>query len=320
MFMRRMTVFLAAVMLATSLFGGPGKAGDYPGKRLHMTILFGAGAGADVLGRKLAELASKELGQTIVCSNRLGGGGAVGYQYVLGTAPDGYNICWNSTSINVVYHRGNMKQDYSAFAGVANITQEMSALAVRADAPWKTIDEFIQHAKDNPGEVTIANSGVGSFNHLTAAALEGEWGVKVKHIPLNANESTTALLGGKVDAVVNMAFDIIQQQNAGTMRALLVVGDKVPQLPDAPSSVDLGYSFNLTMWRGIVVPAGTPENVIAVLEKAFMKVAASAEFKEFADKYGVVIDIRGAKDFDKLMAESDVVVANIMDKLGIKKQ
>ena len=320
MLIRKTGLVLAAVFLFSAI-AGMGSAANFPTKRLNMTILFGAGAGADIVGRKLSDLASQELGQTIIASNRVGGGGAVGYQFLLGTPKDGYNILWNSTSINVVYHQGNMKQDYSAFAGVANITQEMSALAVAADAKWKTIEEFIQYAKDHPGQVTVANSGIGSFNHLIAAALEGEFGVKFKHIPLNSNESTTALLGGKVDAVVNMAFDLIQQQNAGSMKTLIVVGDqRLDKLPDVPTTVELGYKLNLTMWRGIVVPAGTPADVIAVLEKAFIAAAQKPEFKEFAVNYGVVIDVRGAKEFDALMAESDVVVADIMEGLGIKKQ
>lgn len=293
----------------------------FPQKRLNMTILFGAGAAADIVGRKLADLAGKELGQTIVCTNRTGGGGAVGYQYVLGTEPDGYNLCWNSTSINVVCHQGNMDKDYSAFAGVANITKEMSVLAVRADAPWKTFEEFVAYAKQRPGEVTVANSGVGSFNHLIAAAIEEQTGARFKHIPLNANESTTALLGKRVDAIVNMAFDVIQQRDAGTMRPLVVVGDKrLDKLPDTPTMQELGYNLTLTMWRGITVPAGTPPETIAILEKAFIAAAEKPEFVKFAEQYGIICDAKNAADFDALMKESDVVVADIMKKLGILKK
>ncbi len=317
---RKIIGIAAAILLAATLAGGA-RAVDFPQKRIQMTILFGAGAGADLLGRKLADMVAKDLGQSVVCTNRLGGGGAVGYQYVLNMPADGYNICWNSTSINVVYHQGNMKQDYAAFDGVANLTKEASVLAVRADAPWKTFQEFVDHVKANPGQVTVANSGVGSFNHLIAAAIEDHLGVKFKHIPLNANESTVALLGGKVDAVVNMAMDIITQQEAGAMRAMVVVGEgPLEKLPGVPTMKELGYDLTLMMWRGITVPKGTPPEVIKVLETAFIKAAQTREFKEFGEKYGVIIDTMGSKDFDKLMADSDVIVADIMEKLGIKKQ
>lgn len=320
MVFRKVAVCMVAVLLAT-LSAGSAHAASFPSKRLHMTILFGAGAGADVVGRKLADLAAKELGQNIVCTNRTGGGGAVGYQYVLNTAKDGYNVCWNSTSINVVYHQGNMKQDYSAFAGVANITKEMSGLAVAADAPWKTMREFIEHVKANPGEVTVANSGVGSFNHLIAAAIEDNIGGKFKHIPLNSNESTVALLGGKVNAIVNNGVDLIPQVQSGAMRVLVMVGDeRMKQLPDAPTMKELGYELTLTMWRGITVPKGVPQDVVDALEKGFIAAAQKSEFAEFAEKYGVIVDALPAKEFDEMMAKSDKIVADIMEKLGIKKQ
>jgi len=263
---------------------------EYPTKVIDMSVLFGAGGGADVVGRKLADLASKELGQPIVANNRVGGGGAVGYQYVLNAEPNGYSIVWNSTSISTSYHAGNMPegQDYSAFRGVAKVTDEASALAVKADARWETIEDFIAYAKANPEQVTVANSGVGSFNHLNAVLIEQATGVKFKHIPMDATTSTTSLIGGRVDAIVNMAFDIIQQEQAGNVRALAVVADtRQDSLPDVPTFKERGFDADLTMYRGIAVPKETPDDVVKILEDAFIKAGKSDEFKEFAGKYGV---------------------------------
>lgn len=297
---------------------------SFPEKNIDMTILFGAGAGADVIGRKLADMVSKDLGQPIVCNNRVGGGGSVGYQYVLGTDPDGYNIVWNSTSISVAYHQGNMPADqgFDAFRGVANITQEATALAIRADDDrWNTIEEFLAYAKEHPGEVTVANSGVGSFNHLMAAAIGDVAGVELKHIPMDAKQSTTSLLGGQVDAIVNMAFDIIQQQEAGQVKALVVVApERLEQIPDVPTMKEKGYDLDLMMYRGIAVPKDTPDEVVKILEEAFVKAGNAPEFKEFTQPYGVILDVKGAAEFDAQMADNDAIVADIMDKIGIKKQ
>jgi len=326
---RKIMAIVLAVLLVITVAAGCSKPADapakpaYPEKSIDMTILFGAGGGADVVGRKLADLVSKDLGQPVVCNNRVGGGGAVGYQYVLGTDPDGYNIVWNSTSINVVYHQGNMPKDkpFDAFRGVANITKEASALAVKADSNWNTFEEFLAYAKENPGKVTVANSGVGSFNHLMAAAIENAAGVEFKHVPMDAKTSTTALLGGKVDAIVNMAFDVIQQEAAGTMKALVVVGDsRLDQMKDVPTMTELGFDLDLMMYRGIAVPKDTPDDVVKVLETALLKAAANEEFKTFAEKYGVIVNAKGAAEFDQLMADSDAKVSEIMEKIGIKKQ
>lgn len=328
----KLMVIVLTVLLAVTLLAGCSSAqpapqkepeSTFPEKPIDLTILFGAGGAADVIGRKLADGASKELGQPIVANVRTGGGGAVGYQHVLAQKPDGYSIVWNSTSICVTYHQGNMPpdQDYSAFRGVAKISEEASALAVRADAPWKNLEEFVAYAKANPGKVTVANSGVGSFNHLTAAAIEDALGVEFKHIPLNSKESVTALLGGRVDAMVNMAFDAIPQYEAGEMNVLAVVGtQRIVAMPDVPTMTELGYDVDLLMWRGIAVPKDTPDEVVLKLQEAFLKSANSDEFKEFAKKYSLTVAPATGAEFDAYMAEQDKMIADLMEKIGLKKQ
>lgn len=295
----------------------------FPEKSIDMTILFGAGSASDVIARKLGEIVAKDLGQPVVANNRVGGGGAVGYQYVLGTNPDGYNIVWNSTSISTSYYLGNMPKDkgFDSFRGVANITKESAALAVSKDSKWNTLEEFLAYAKENPNKVTVANSGVGSFNHLVAAAIEEAAGVKFKHVPMDAKQSMTSLLGGKVDAMVNMTFDIVQQQQAGQVKTLAVVADsKHPLLPEVPTFKEKGVNVDFTMYRGIAVPKDTPDDVVKILEASFLKAANSPEFKDFIAKYGVEANVKGAADFDTFMAEQDKLVANLMDKVGMKKQ
>lgn len=325
-----LALVLVVLLVMAVLAGCSSKPADkapeqtkFPEKAMDMTILFQAGGAADVIGRQLADGAAKELGQTIVANVRTGGGGAVGYQYVLGTKPDGYNMVWNSTSICVTYHQGNMPkgQDYSAFRGVAKISEEASVLAVKADAPWKTLEDFVKYAKEKPGEATITNAGVGSFNHLTAAAIEDALGIKVNHIPMDSKTSVTAVLGGKADAMVNMAFDAIPQVQAGEMRVLAVIGDKrLEQMPDAPTMKELGYDVDLMMWRGITVPKDTPDEVVLKLQDAFLKSANSQEFKDFCKKYSVEVKTLTGAEFDKYMAEQDEMVAGIMEKIGLKNQ
>ncbi|MGI6433486.1 MAG: tripartite tricarboxylate transporter substrate binding protein [Sphaerochaetaceae bacterium] len=305
-----------------SLFaaGDAEKKAEFPTKSMEMTILFGAGAAGDVIGRKAADIAQRHLGQPIVPVNREGGGGAVGYQYVLGTKPDGYNLIWNSTSVSITHYQGNMRQPYDAFRGIANLTQEASALAINAnDNRWSNFEEFVAYGKANPGKLTIANSGVGSFNQLIAAAITDIVGIQVKHIPMTGKESATALLGGKVDAMVNMSFDIIQGEQGGLMKALVLVSpNRFDLLPNTPTMKELGYDLDIMMYRGVGVPKDTPDAVVAVLEDAFVKAGNSPEFKEFVEKYGAVVDVKGAKAFDEQMGRDDALVADIMEKIGIK--
>jgi putative tricarboxylic transport membrane protein len=175
-------------LLALLLLGAPAPwAQAFPTRPIELTVLFGAGSAADLLARKLAELAAKDLGQPVAVVNRTGAGGAIGYTHVRSQAPDGYALVWNSNSISTAHHAGNMKLDYTAFAGVAQLTSEPVSLAVKADAPWKDLPEFLAHARTSPGRVRLGNSGRGSFTHLVAVALENRAGVKLTHVPFGAS-------------------------------------------------------------------------------------------------------------------------------------
>ena len=312
---RLVALALAAVCLAAS------PAAAFPDKPVELTVLFGAGSAADLLARKLAELAGKDLGQPVAVVNRTGAGGALGYTYVKGQSPDGYALVWNSNSVSTAYHAGNMKLDYTAFAGVAALTSEPVSLAVKADAPWKDIRELLTHAKANPGQVRLGNSGRGSFTHLMAVALENRAGVKLTHVPFGRELAVTTVLGDKIEASVQLPAEIMTQVTGRQVRVLAISGDKrLASLPDVPTLKESGIDLTMSLWRGIAVPKGTPEAAIARLERAFTQAAQSAEFREFATRMGAVVDVRGAKDFDAFMARDDRDIAALMEQIGLKKQ
>jgi putative tricarboxylic transport membrane protein len=310
---------LALALLAACLPASPVAA--FPDKPLELTVLFGAGSAADLLARKLAELAGKDLGQPVAVVNRTGAGGALGYTHVRGQSPDGYALVWNSNSVSTAYHAGNMKFDYTAFSGVAALTSEPVSLAVKADAPWKDVRELLAHAKAHPGQVRLGNSGRGSFTHLVAVALENRAGVKLTHVPFGRELAITTVLGDKIEASVQLPAEIMAQVTGRQVRVLAVSGDKrLPSLPEVPTLKESGVDLTMTLWRGVAAPKGTPEAVIARLERAFTQAAQSAEFRDFATRMGAVIDVRGARDFDAFVARDDRDIAALMEQIGLKKQ
>ncbi len=320
MSLRGARVRLAALTLVVvSVMAAP--AADFPDKPLELTVLFGAGSAADLLARKLAESAGKDLSQPVAVVNRTGAGGAIGYTYVKEPEPDGYALVWNSNSISTAYHAGNMKLDYTAFSGVAALTSEPVSLAVKADAPWKDIREFLAHARANPGQVRIGNSGRGSFTHLMAVALENRAGLKLVHVPFGRELAVTTVLGDKIEASVQLPAEIMTQVTGRQARVLAITGDKrLASLPDVPTFKERGVDLTMALWRGVAVPKGTPEAVIARLERAFTQAAQSAEFREFATRMGAVVEIRNARDFDAFMAKDDRDIASLMEQIGLKKQ
>jgi tripartite-type tricarboxylate transporter receptor subunit TctC len=313
--MRRVLALAASALIALAA-----PVAAFPDKPLELTVLFGAGSAADLLARKLAESAGRELGQPVAVVNRTGAGGALGYTYVKGQPTDGYALVWNSNSISTAYHVGNMKLDYTAFAGVAALTSEPVSLAVKADAPWKDIRELLAHAKAHQGQVRVGNSGRGSFTHLFAVALENRAGVKLTHVPFGRELAVTTVLGNKIEASVQLPAEIMAQVTGRQVRVLAISGDKrLASLPDVPTLKESGVDLAMTLWRGVAVPKGTPEPIVARLERAFTQAAQSAEFREFAARMGAVVDIRGAKDFDAFMAKDDREIAALMEQIGLRK-
>jgi tripartite-type tricarboxylate transporter receptor subunit TctC len=314
----------AAVLLLALIAGMPGLVSAqsaFPTRPLELTVLFGPGSGADLLARKLAELAAKDLGQPVAVVNRTGAGGAVGYTHVKGQPADGYALVWNSNSVSTAYHAGNMKFDYTAFAGVAQLTTEPVSLAVKTDAPWKDMREFVAHAKANPGKVRVGNSGRGSFTHLVAVALDNLTGAKLVHVPFGRELAITTVLGDKIEASVQLPAEIMTQVTGGQVRILAITGDKhLSTLPGVPTFAESGVDVTLSLWRGIAAPKGTPEAVIARLERGFTAAAQSAEFREFASRLGAAVEIRGAREFDALMARENRELAALMEQIGLRKQ
>jgi tripartite-type tricarboxylate transporter receptor subunit TctC len=299
----------------------PAWAQAFPAKPIELTVLFGAGSAADLLARKLAEIAGKDLGQPVAVVNRTGAGGAIGYNHVKGQAPDGYSLVWNSNSVSTAYHAGNMKIDHTAFAGVAQLTSEPVSLAVKADAPWRDVKEFIAHARARPGEVRIGNSGRGSFTHLMAVALENRAGVRFTHVPFGRQLAVTTVLGDKIEASVQLPAEIMSQVTGQLVRVLAIMGEqRLPSLPATPTLKESGIDLTMSLWRGVAAPKGTPEAVLARLERAFVGAARSPEFVEFATRMGASVEIRGAADFDRSMAADDKEIAALMEQIGLKKQ
>jgi tripartite-type tricarboxylate transporter receptor subunit TctC len=319
-----MVMTRAAALLLALIVGMPGLASAqsaFPTKPIELTVLFGPGSGADLLARKLAELAAKDLGQPMAVVNRTGAGGAVGYTHVKGQPADGYALVWNSNSVSTAYHAGNMKFDYTAFAGVAQLTTEPVSLAVKTDAPWKDMREFVAQAKANPGKMRVGNSGRGSFTHLVAVALDNLTGAKMVHVPFGRELAITTVLGDKIEASVQLPAEIMAQVTGAQVRILAITGDKhLPTLPGVPTFAESGVDVTLSLWRGIAAPKGTPEAVIARLERAFTAAAQSAEFREFASRLGAAVEIRGAREFDALMAKEDRELSALMEQIGLRKQ
>ena len=287
---------------------------------LEITVLFPAGSSADVTARMLADGMSRQLGQRVLVVNRPGAGGAIGYKYVAAQKPDGYSLVWNSNSISTTFHSGQLNFDYRAFDAVARVLSESVVLAVRTDAPWRTLGDFVADAKAKPKAISVGHSGIGSHTHISLAALVNTAGVEVNEVPFAAAQVVPSLVGGHVNAVVQFPGALAAPLKQGQIRLLAsLTQNRDPAWPDVPTARELGLEVVLDAWRGIAVPRGTPPQVIAQIEGAIRATTSSPEFVAQSGKLGVRPAFLSAAEFSALVAREDAELSRLMQQIGLKK-
>jgi len=293
----------------------------FPGKKpIEFVVLFPAGSSADVTARLLAEGMAKQLGTHIVVVNRPGGGGAVGYKYAAAQAADGHHLVWNSNSISTTYHTGMLPFDYRAFTPVARVQNETPLLFVKAEAPWKSLRDLLQYTKANPGKLNVGNSGTGSHTHFSSVWLFRTAGAQVVDVPFNAAQVVPSLLGGHVDAVMQLPGALAGLVASGNVRALVALsGARDPAFPNVPTAREQGVNAVAELWRGVAVPKGTPAGVVSRLEGAIRRAVESPDFTRAAEKLLVAPAFLPAAEFGKLIAKEDAEIAQAVRTLGLRQ-
>jgi putative tricarboxylic transport membrane protein len=308
-------------IFALSAFDSEGQEPAFPQRvPIEITVLFPAGTSADVTARMLADGMAKNLGQRVLVVNRPGAGGAIGYKYVRAQKPDGYSLVWNSNSISTTYHSGQLEFDYRAFDAVARVLVESVVVAVRADARWKTLNDFVAEAKAKPKALSVGHSGIGSHTHISLAALFSAAAAEVNEVPFGAAQVVPSLLGGHVDAVVQLPAALSAPVKQGQVRLLAaLIPNRDPALPDVPTARERGIDVSLEAWRGIAVPHGTPRAAIAALEEAIRRTVESQEFQKGAENLGVRPAFLPAAQFSDLVSKEDASLSRLMQLIGLKK-
>lgn len=319
--MNRKSVLAVLASVLVMLTGINAYGADYPSKPVQLLIPFGAGGSADSMGRMIAKAAEESLGQRIIAVNRPGAGGGIMYTALKESKADGYTLGWNSTGVLTVTNIGNVPFKHDVFENVARIGYSAMPIAVRADAPWKTFQEFADYAKKNPNKIKVGNAGTGSATHLTPIFIEKELGLKFIHVPLGAKRRVPSLLGGEVDAICVPLPEVAAQTRAGKAKVLVIPSEvRDPNFPDVPTMKELGYDVVLELFRGISVPKGTPADIIKKLEAAFQKGSQEPAFIEFSKKNSFNISFMGQDEFNKYVNPMNDKIAKVMTEAGLKKK
>jgi tripartite-type tricarboxylate transporter receptor subunit TctC len=296
--------FFAVLFVLSFMVVMPGWAADFPTKEVQIIIPWAAGGATDLIFRALAATTGKYLGKPVVVVNKPGGGGAVGYTEGMKAAPDGYILTAAVTPMTILPHQVTTAFTYKNFEPILNVVSDPSMFLIRSDAPWKSLKEFLDYAKQNPDMITVGNSGAGGGVHLVALAFEKAAGVKFNHIPFSGGgPSVTALLGGHVNAVSVSPPEGIPQVQAGKLKIIALFAEKrLAMFPDVPTVKEQGINFAMGMWRGLAAPKGTPPDVIKKLHDAFKQGMDDPVLKKNAADMAVNLDYLGPEAFGKLIA------------------
>ncbi|MCY9667822.1 tripartite tricarboxylate transporter substrate binding protein [Paenibacillus alginolyticus] len=297
---------------------------DFPKRAITLIVPYAAGGGTDATARALAKATEKQLGQSIAIVNKTGGGGAIGFTEGSIAKPDGYTVTMVTVELATLHHLGLTPITYKEFKPIAQINFDPSAITVKVDARWKTVKEFMEYAKAHPGEVKMGNSGPGSIWHLSAVSIEKSAGVTFNHVPFDgAGPAVVALMGGHIDAVPVSPAEVKTQVEGGKLRTLAIVDAKpseaIPGVKTLEEEIGIKPNY-LGPWRGLVAPKNTPDDVMKVLEDAFMKGANDPEFKDYMKKSGLGMVIKDNQGFGKLMEDSDKSFGELIPALGLAKK
>jgi tripartite-type tricarboxylate transporter receptor subunit TctC len=295
----------------------------YPSKPITMVVPFPPGGVAEIVGRPLATVMEKSLHQPVILINRPGAGGAVGMASVAKAPGDGYTLLMGLSSISIfpVSDRINGKQpayELKDFAPIALITADPTVLVVRTDGPYKTVKDFVDAAKANPGKINYSSSGVYGTLHVAMEIFANAAGIKLFHVPYQGGgPAVTALLGGQVEASAQGPAAAIGQIRGGKMRALAGWGtERLKLLPDIPTLKELGYDAEFYIWTGVFVPAATPAPIKARLREAVRIAATSEDFKLAMEKVQTPVSYLDAPEFQKYWDRDAARLKVALEKIG----
>jgi len=273
----------AAGLLAAPFVGTRALAAGFPEKPVRWVVGYPAGGTTDILARLVGNALSEKLHQQFVIENKPGAGNNIATEFVINSAPDGYTVYLvnPANGINTSLYKKLPFNFVRDMAPVGGITRVPNVMTVHPDVPAKTVQEFIDYAKANPGKINMASSGNGTSVHLSGELFMAMTGVKMTHVPYRgSNPALTDMIAGQCQVMFDNMPSVLPHIQGGKLRALGVTTEaRSPQLPDTPTVGDTVKGYEASAWFGMGVPAKTPRDVIAALNKAMNEVLNDPKMK-----------------------------------------
>src|SRR4051794_9890552 len=300
-------------------------AQNFPAKPITTVVGFEPGGGTDTVGRIVAKTLSEQLGQQVLVENRAGAGGNIAVDYVAKSAPDGYTLVLaNVGAIGVNPHI--MKTTYDPLRDLTPITMAVvfaNVLVVQPELPVKTLREYVDYARNNPGKVTYASSGIGGAGHLAGELLKKMANIDIVHVPYKGGgPAMQGFLGRQVDSFFATPVSSIKQIEAGKARAIATTGTKrAALLPKVPTVAEAGYrGYEALNWYAYFGPANMPKDIVARLNQSLVKALQSKEAVALLDKQGVEPQPGTPDDLARYVAREYDTWGKVVKEAGIKAE
>jgi len=319
-------------LLATALLGTLGvfsalsaAAQNYPVRPITLIVPWGAGGGTDATARIIGSLMEKDLGQPVNVVNRTGGSGVVGHAAIASAQPDGYTIGLATVEIGMMHWQGLTDLTSASYTPIGLVNADPAGVQVRADSPYKTVNELLAAIKANPGKFKASGTGQGGIWHLAIAGLLRDQKIDPAALPwVPSNGAAPGLqdmMAGGIEVAPVSLPEARSLIDAGRVKSLAIMSDRPSALyPNVPTlKAATGSDWTMAAWRGIVAPKGLPAPVRDKLAEAVRKVATSKEYTDFMASRGFGVIYSGPDDFAKFMVKSNTELGATMKAVGLVK-
>lgn len=317
--------FLAAAAILSLLGIGSVHAETYPVRPIRLIVPQSPGGTVDLTARLFAERLGSALNTTIVVENRPGAGGSIGCDLVAHAAPDGYTLLAASTNTHTMLPHVQASVPYDAlhdFAPIANLVYTTSIVAVTPSLPVHTLSELIAYVRANPGKFNYASTGIGASNHIDTELFKSLARIDLVHIPYRGpTQAVEALVTGEVQVGLVAIGTSLSQARAGQLRPLAVLSDRRSLLlPEVPTAAEAGLpELEVRFWVGLVAPAGTPPEVINVLNRALQRILETPDVREWIASRGLEPAGGSASDFAEEIRADYAKWGEVIKRIGLNR-
>ena len=316
---------LAAAWLGLSAWGIPARAAEYPDKPIRLVVPFPAGGATDLMARTLGQKLAERLGQAVVIDNRAGAGGGIGAEAVASASPDGYTLLFatmGSLTINPSLYRNLRYDPVKSFEPITLTHTTSNLLVVHPDVPARSVAELIELARKKPGELSFASAGNGTTSHLSGELFKSLAKVDLTHVPYKGSApAMTDFLGGRTSMMFDTTSNFIEYVKTGKLRPLGLTGRKrsptMPTVPTISETAGMG-DYELSLWLGVLAPAGTPKDIVARLHREIGATMSAPDMVRQMGEAGIEIRLGSPKEFAALIRSDTARWAEIVRRAGIR--